>query len=722
LSTISIDTLRSRATPERVRSRTSVPRPIALAVVVILAAVLRFANLAALGYANHYYTAGVASMLQSWHNFFFVAAEPGGSVSIDKPPVGLWLQAISAYIFGVNGFGVLLPQILAGILSVIVLYHLVRRWFGMGAGLLAALALAITPVVVATDRNNTMDSTLILMLLLATWAFIQATECGKLRHLLLGAALVGIGFNIKMLQAFLPLPAFYALYLLGAKAGLGRKLANLALASILLLAISLSWAVIVDLTPADQRPYVGSSGNNSVLNLMLGYNGVERLTGMGGHGGFFSSLFGGDGDGMNRGFPQRGGAGAPGSRASSIFPQQGTDDANGGFPQPGTGGTDGRLPPPGVNGGFPGGGSGPRSGFSGGGPAPQGGFRGGLGGTGQAGPLRLFTTPLSKEVSWLLPFGLFSAVLLAFRTRLHWPLARYQRATLLWGGWLLTGAVFFSVAGFFHEYYLSMLAPPLAALVAIGAVELWRIGEERLWLAIGLLLLAVGGTLGLQIATAQAFVGHVWWLAIGIVLFVVGAVLLVAVASCRLRRIMRAGFITVITALLITPGIWSALTTMNSSANQSLPSAYSGQPSGPANGGDVRVNWALLDYLEANTRDTKYLIAVPSSMQGSDYVLATGRPVLYLGGFMGRDQVTTGDDLARMVAAGELRYIYWNKGGGNGFGGGGDSQSSISAWVTSSCMAIEDFDTVTQNAGAPDGTSGVGGPGDMQVTLYYCES
>jgi 4-amino-4-deoxy-L-arabinose transferase-like glycosyltransferase len=182
-----------------------------------------------------------------------------------------------------------------------------------------------------------------------------------------------------------------------------------------------------------------------------------------------------------------------------------------------------------------------------------------------------------------------------------------------------------------------------------------------------------------------------------------------------------AGFITVMAALLITPGIWSALTTLNSSANQSLPSAYSGRPSGPANGGDVQMNQALLDYLEANTRDTKYLIAVPSSMQGSDFVLATGRPVLYLGGFMGRDQVVTGDDLAQMVAAGELRYVYWG-GGGGGPGGRGDGQSSISAWVTSSCMAIEDFDTVTQNAGAPDGTSRVGGPGGMQVTLYYCES
>jgi 4-amino-4-deoxy-L-arabinose transferase-like glycosyltransferase len=330
-------------------------------------------------------------------------------------------------------------------------------------------------------------------------------------------------------------------------------------------------------------------------------------------------------------------------------------------------------------------------------------------------------------VSWLLTFGLFSAVLLGFRTRLHWPLVRRHAATLLWGGWLLIGGVFFSVAGFFHEYYLSILAPPLAALVAIGAVELWRIGKERPWLATGLLLLAAGGTLGLQIATAQAFVGNVWWLAIGVLFFVIGAGLLIAAASWRWRQTALAGFYAVMAALLITPGIWAALTTMNSSANQSLPSAYSGRLSGPANGGDVQVNQVLLDYLEAKTRDTKYLIAVPSSMQGSDVVLATGRPVLYLGGFMGRDPVVTGDDLARMVAAGELRYIYWDRDQGNGYGAGDGSQSSISAWITRSCVAIEDFDAVTQNAGAPDGTFGAtngrfGWPGAMQVTLYYCGS
>src|ERR671928_1195015 len=137
----------SGAESERLRSRSLpfglTPTSLALAGIVILAAVLRFANIGAIGQSNTYYTAAVKSMLESWHNFFFVAAEPGGSVSIDKPPVGLWLQAISAYFLGVSGFAVVLPQILAGIFSVILLFHLVRRWFGDVGGLLAALTLAV---------------------------------------------------------------------------------------------------------------------------------------------------------------------------------------------------------------------------------------------------------------------------------------------------------------------------------------------------------------------------------------------------------------------------------------------------------------------------------------------------------------------------------------------------------------------------------------------------
>jgi 4-amino-4-deoxy-L-arabinose transferase-like glycosyltransferase len=668
-------------------SRANAPRRLALSAILVLAGLLLFSHLSALGYANHYYTAGVASMLQSWHNFFFVVAEPGGAVSIDKPPLGLWLQAISAFFLGVNGFAMVLPEIICGLLSIVVLYHLVARRRGSVAGLLAALVLAITPIVVATDRNNTIDSSLILTLLLATWAFIKATETGRLRYLLLGALLVGLGFNIKMLQAYLPLPAFYGLYFLGARLRLGRKLANLALTTVLLLAVSLSWAVAVDLTPASQRPYVGSSGDNTEINLALGYNGLQRLTGMGRNlTSFLSRLTGG----------------------------RGANNARGG------------------SGGFRG--NGGPGGF--GGPGGPGGAGGGVAfpGTGQPGPLRLFITPLSKEVGWLLPFGLFSMVLLAFRNRLRWPLEPKHQALVLWGGWLVTGAVFFSVAGFYHEYYLSMLAPPLAALVAIGIVELWHLRERRPWLALGLLVTAAAGTLALQFSTATAYVGQVWWLEVPLLLLAAGAFALSLSAGSRQRLGALLGTSAVVGALLFTPGVWSVLTTFNTSSNQSLPAAYSGQASGPANAGNLQVNQPLLAYLQANTQHTKYLMAVPSSMQGADYVIATGRPVLYLGGFMGADQVLTAGQLAQAVASGELRFVYWDaRGGGRGFGQGAGqgagNQSTISTWVTTQCKAVQGFDAATQNSGAPDGTGGTaanaggngfGGGAGLRVSLYDC--
>ena len=648
-----------------------------LASILLLAAVLRFDNLAAIGYANHYYTAAVKSMLQSWHNFFFVAAEPGGSVSVDKPPVGLWLQAISAYLLGVNGFAVVLPQILAGLLSVIVVYHLVRRSFGTAAGLAAALALAITPVAVATDRNNTIDSTLILTLLLAAWAFIKATESKKLHYLVLGAALVGIGFNIKMLAAYLPLPAFYALYFLGSAESLRRKLGKLALASLILVAISFSWTTVVDLTPASQRPYVGSSGNNTELSLIFGYNGVERLLGMfGGRGGFRSG-----------GFPQ-----FLNGLKSFFTLQNGTPNGRQQF----------------GGGNFTGG-------FGGGG-----GF-GGVDGTGRAGVLRLLSAPLSNEMSWLLPFGLFSALLLLFRARLSWPIAAKHQVLALWGGWLFTGGTFFSIAGFFHPYYLSMLAAPLAILTAIGFIELWHIRANHPWLAISLLMMAAGGTLFFQYVTAAAFMNVVWWLPFALALLFIGAMLSIAEAAHQVVDISSAGFACVLAALLLTPGIWSDLTMLHPSANQSLPAAYNGQTGGPAQQGGLQANQALLDYLERSTQGMAYLMAVPSSMQGADYVLKTGRAVLYLGGFMGQDNVVSANELSDLVAKGELRYIYWDARGGNFEG-----QPDISTWVRANCTAVQGFNTATVNAGAPDGTANSAGAapsfgrGGLQVSLYDC--
>ncbi|HYN87509.1 MAG TPA: glycosyltransferase family 39 protein, partial [Ardenticatenaceae bacterium] len=250
---------------------------IALAGVLLLAALLNFWWLNREGFSNLYYAATVRSMLSSWHNFLYASYDPGGFVSVDKPPLGLWIQAASAMLFGFRGLSLLLPQALAGVLCVGVLYHLVRRPFGVAAGLLAALMLALTPVNVATNRNNTMDSLLVLALLLAAWAVSRAAESGRLRLLILGMVLVGVGFNVKMLQAYLALPAFYLVYLVGAPLRRRTRLAHLALATVVLLGVSLSWALAVDLTPPDRRPYVGGSTNNRVLDLIVGYNGLARL-------------------------------------------------------------------------------------------------------------------------------------------------------------------------------------------------------------------------------------------------------------------------------------------------------------------------------------------------------------------------------------------------------------------------------------------------------------
>ncbi len=676
---------------------------IALAVLVALAAGLRFANLDALGDANHYYTAAVKAMSQSWQNFFFAAAEPGGSVSVDKPPVGLWFQVASAAVFGVNGFGVVLPQILAGIFSVLVLYRLVRQAFGALAGWLAGLALAITPVVVATDRNNTMDSTLILTLLLAAWAFSAATTRGKLRYLILGSFLVGVGFNIKMLQAYLPVPAFLVFYFLGSPERWGRKLANLTLAAIVLVGVSLSWALLVDLTPAEQRPYVGSSSDNSELSLIAGYNGAQRLLGMGGRGNGLLALF-------------TGGANA-GARAGGFQPPQGAQPPQGFQPPQNQFRDDRPQPPQGLNtpqdqnpmrpDGAPGGGA-------------PGGFN-----IGQPGAWRLFTAPLSKEAGWLLPTALLSALLLTVSTRPRLPLAPKHCAVVLWGGWLLTAGIFFSVAGFFHEYYLSMLAPAIAALVGIGIAEVWRLRAQHSWVALLAVGLASVATLAVQIPTANAYVRDAWWLPVVVAASVAGGVLWLPWLSRRFAFAAPLGLLCLVLAWLLTPGIWSALTTLYSSANQSLPSAYDGRASGPPNRGGTQIDQTLLAYLQANTQGVKYLMAVPSSMQGSDYVLATGRPVLYLGGFNGQDKVATPAQLAQMVADNELRFIYADARGGGG--GPGGNQSEISTWVASACTPVG-FDAAAQNFGAPDGTPGgaapnrAGGFGGMQVSLYDCQT
>ncbi|HXB38424.1 MAG TPA: glycosyltransferase family 39 protein [Acidimicrobiales bacterium] len=229
-------------------------------------------------YLESFYGAAARSMAMSWHNFFFGAADPWGTVTVDKLPGALWFQALSLRIFGFHVWAIVLPQVIEGMLTVLVLYRVVRRVAGAGAGLLAAVIMAGSPVVILLDRGNISDSLLILLLVLAADAVTRAYTTGRLGPLLWAGVLVGFAFQTKMLQAWLVLPALYAAYLLAAPtASFLRRLRDVALSAAVTVVVSLSWMTAVTLVPASSRPYVDGSCDNSVFSQVFGYNGLARI-------------------------------------------------------------------------------------------------------------------------------------------------------------------------------------------------------------------------------------------------------------------------------------------------------------------------------------------------------------------------------------------------------------------------------------------------------------
>jgi 4-amino-4-deoxy-L-arabinose transferase-like glycosyltransferase len=219
-------------------------------------------------------------MSQSWHDFVFGAFDPAGIVTVDKLPGALWVQALSLRVFGFHIWALVLPQVVEGALTVLVLYRAVRRLAGPAAGLTAATVLAVTPVTVLLNRGNISDSLLILLLVLAADATSAALLTGSLRPLLMAGVWVGLAFQAKMIQAWLALPALAAAYLLAAPAArLRTRCAHVALAALVTAVISLSWMTAVSLVPSGDRPYVDGSANDSVYTQVFDYNGLGRLTG-----------------------------------------------------------------------------------------------------------------------------------------------------------------------------------------------------------------------------------------------------------------------------------------------------------------------------------------------------------------------------------------------------------------------------------------------------------
>ncbi len=290
----------STTTPEA-----RLPRPISvdvrrykaaapLAALLGLTAALYLWALTRNGYANPYYAAAVQAGTHSWKAFLFGSLDAANYITVDKPPASLWLMELPSRVFGFSSLSMLLPQALEGIAAVALLYATVKRWFGRRAALLSGLVLALTPVAALMFRFNNPDALLVLLLVAGAYALTRALENGSTRWLAFTGGLIGFAFLTKELEAFLVLPAFALAYLVAAPVRLRRRLWQLCVAGGALVLSGGWWVALVELWPAASRPYVGGSTTNNILQLIFGYNGLDRISsggggGPGGAGGFSGS-------------------------------------------------------------------------------------------------------------------------------------------------------------------------------------------------------------------------------------------------------------------------------------------------------------------------------------------------------------------------------------------------------------------------------------------------
>ena len=240
---------------------------------------LYIVNLAASGYANAFYAAAVQAGSTSWKAFFFGSFDGGNAITVDKPPASLWVTDISARIFGVNSWSILVPEALMGVGAVGLLYLTVKRRFGAAAGLIAGAVLAVTPVATLMFRFNNPDALLVLLLVASAYTLTRAMEKAETKWMIYTGVLIGLGFLTKMLQAFLVVPGFALVYLIAAPTNFWRRFRQTLYGGLAMVLAGGWWVAIVTLWPKSSRPYIGGSQDNSILNLIFGYNGFGRISG-----------------------------------------------------------------------------------------------------------------------------------------------------------------------------------------------------------------------------------------------------------------------------------------------------------------------------------------------------------------------------------------------------------------------------------------------------------
>jgi 4-amino-4-deoxy-L-arabinose transferase-like glycosyltransferase len=604
---------------------------LALACVLALAAVLNLHRLSQNGYGNIFYSAGVKSMLRSWHNFFFVSFDPGGLMMVDKPPLGLWLQAASAKLFGYHPLSLLLPEAIIGVACVALIYLMLARRLSGWAGVAGALALAVFPSFVAVSRTSNVDVLLILLMLLACEAALRACERGHTGALLCSGALVGLAFNTKTLAAYLVVPGIALAFLVCAPGSLRRRLLQLLAAGAVMLAVSAAWMLAVELTPASQRPFVGSSTDNTELGLTFSYNGFGRVGGQTGGPGRIPVGAGGV---AKRVAPKRGQAGRPAPVRTVKAPS---------------------APPVFLANGRE------RNPIAFGGPV---------------GPLRLFERGLGNQGAWLLPFALLGLVALALLTLMparvtapeeaaaSGPDRRDPRVAVLivLGGWLLVEAAVLSFSkGIVHPYYVSALGPGVAAMTGAGAYAFAQLTLLRDWRLV-LLALAACATVPAQLVLLHRDHYLPWFTAPLIIATLAALVLAGALAfspGARLHRLAPATVGLVLGVLAIAPAVYAAsnwLAPVQSTFPAAGPRAAAGPGGYGVNDEHVNVDRALLRYVESHGAGTRWSVLVDASNTASPMILLGGAAGS-LGGFSGTDPALDGPGLGRLVRKHEARYV-----------------------------------------------------------------
>jgi 4-amino-4-deoxy-L-arabinose transferase-like glycosyltransferase len=567
----------------------------ALAMVTAGAAALRLVLIGDVR-PDPFYDAAVRSMGLSWHNFFFGAFEPGASVSIDKPPVDLWLQVVSVKLFGFSNTALKLPEALAGVAAVPLLFLAVRRMRDATAGLAAAVALAVLPIDVITSRSDTMDGVMMMLIVLALLLILRACDTGRARWLLAGAAVMGLAFDVKILESLVALPALAVIAALGFPAPPARRMLTLAAAGAVYVALALAWLTATLLVPAHDRPWAIGSSNGSAWNAVFVFNGTDRLGGQSGE-------------------PQ-GPVYEPGRRYP-VATQSERDAVPIVTPSPT------RL-------------------------------------LARVGPLSGERLGIELLAALLLgvPALLWSVRRRRARpvdgeVQGDGAAGRHDRRERVavaagLGLWLLTGIVLFSHMARLHPRYVEGFVPAVAATLGIGAA--WAsepVGRLRpIVLALGLAAVVVYGERLLYGTTSE------WWITLA---GAIGALALAALARRpgappRVRAaIAPAGVLVLALCAVLAIPVGTDISAIDGHVSDAgyvgaLPAAE---------------QRAVGAYLIGHQGNARYEVAAQAATQIGSLVVHDARPIVVLTSYDGR-VFTSVDKLKRLIAAGEVRYAFLN--------------------------------------------------------------